>query len=577
LPPTKIPGNDETDEQQKSLGKIMIAFTYCAIEVSEKDETEAITAPTSSATFATFATFARERLLIPETDDGSSSTPTWLRTYYENRHKIHQNCPRYGYRVISMTVLKDSAVEAAAYDEYCKNKYVVDTYLTDDFQKKPILYGSAFVQSILEKPDKGYDRIKDQKINLRPAVRAITLQLKRFKKKSDGTNEMSLTNQKIPYTAYYVVIAHSVCESSEKKQDICFEMYSDFEVSAFNPTASAGLTLKLHSLRNLSRHFTDGERGDPQLLTLKNEYFPTDDVKFPSGDNLKYWKLHENRFLLIYKELADKQTNKWDIFQKTVLIEENKIDLNEGGIRDTDLVETKDEFDISSSADIGNLAKMEPRYKFTFAKTKVENSVALNMPLAERTNPFEIESGQFNCWFGQLYESATQTCTKKHKCQVQECIQVGSDGNCSMCKRGWILSVDGRECIDPVNYPGKIDKKCDFPAERAMEFSLIQSLNSNTVSKFRDDLLHIQFEKELGGACNLWQNLVKKEKWAKLEDPTFYVTKEEEATFSANCEVTKWATFKGVGARISAIKEAFIKYSVPDNATNVKIREGQIT
>ena len=138
-------------------------------------------------------------------------------------------------------------------------------------------------------------------------------------------------------------------------------------------------------------------------------------------------------------------------------------------------------------------------------KTIVDNSTKLNQPLSPNTSIKSVDAGKYQCWYGQLYESSTQTCTKRNKCQVQNCIMIDDhSNNCKACAKGYIVSADERSCINLNNYPNDIDKNCLYPAEKAQEYRVIRKIQDNLLKEKKQMLIAENFKLELSAQCKVY-------------------------------------------------------------------------
>jgi hypothetical protein len=378
-----------------------------------------------------------------------------------DKYKLHQDCEEYGYKAIAIDVKKDEKVEAADLDQYCSKKYADEdriTLLND--------------HSVLSINLNNYDRERLQ--NLRPTVKSSTMQLKK-KTKHDEV-----------YTGYAVIVSHGVCrdDTDEGIQNVCYEIYNDKTIGLWKRFREPNSTEErpfLQELGNLNEVIggKPTHRADGQLQVLKNTSTKSGQTHGESS-----YAIHEDRILVVYKEIVDLRNNQWNVFQKTLRLSKR---------------ETED----TGASEL----------KLQTVKTVVDNATKLNQPLSPNTAIRSVNAGTYECWYGQLYESSTQTCTKNNKCQVQYCVMIDNhSSNCMACAQGYIVSADGRKCINLNNYPNEIDENCLYPTEKAQEYSVIRKITDDLLKEKKQTYIADHFHKELTTQCQAYSEQKKSAK-----------------------------------------------------------------
>ena len=294
MPNSLTPGR-KTTFQQTYIGRYIVAFTYCKIYHTWKVSDETTTDPEAVAGFEPTAPGEinltnhsaqnnhtnHTRILIDHVHSSGGAIidneVEWVQKYLK-----HQDCKEYGYKVISIDVKKDEKVDAGNLDDYCSNKYTDEARIT--------LLSDV---SVLSTNKSNYPRERLQ--NIRPTVQASTIQLK------------SKTTDDQVYTGYAIIVSHGVCrdKANPNVQTICYEIYNDKVINLWakhRVDNSANTRPTLHKLGNLGE-IVGGkpiDRADGQIQVLKNKSGHKSNVP---GE--RSYSIHEDRLLVIYKELVD--------------------------------------------------------------------------------------------------------------------------------------------------------------------------------------------------------------------------------------------------------------------------------
>jgi len=459
--PNSLKPDSKTKFQTDFIGRYIIAFTYCknfhtwkvGDDVTTDTDADEIEGPVFVGNVVNLH-HHQKRILMGEHNHSQTGTQIDEDVEFAQKYTKHQDCKEYGYKAISIDVKKDEKVTASNLDEYCSKKYADENRM--------ILLNDHSVLSINLN---NFERERFQ--NLRPMVKSSTMQLKK-KTKTDQV-----------YTSYAVIISHGVCrdDTDLEIQNVCYEIYDDKVIGVWmqhRKPASTNLDRPfLHELGNLNELLggKSTHRADGQLQVLKNSSSGNSEV---AGE--RSYAIHEDRILVVYKEIVDLKNNQWNVFQKTLRLSK----------RETE--------DVGAS-----------NFKLQTVKTVVDNNTKLNQPLSPNTSIKSVNAGKYECWYGQLYESSTQTCTKKNKCQVQYCVMIDeTTSNCKACAQGYIVSADGRSCINLNNYPNAVDENCLYPTEKSQGYRVIRKIEDDLLKEKKQTYLVDHFHKELTTQCGAY-------------------------------------------------------------------------
>merc|ERR1712196_399647 len=80
------------------------------------------------------------------------------------------------------------------------------------------------------------------------------------------------------------------------------------------------------------------------------------------------------------------------------------------------------------------------------------------------------------------------------------------------CAQGYIVSADGRKCINLNNYPNEIDKNCLYPTEKAQEYRVIRKITDDLLKEKKQVYIANHFQKELTTQCEAYAQQKKSDK-----------------------------------------------------------------